>query len=66
MKRLSCLIVLALIMSLSLGANAAKVIEITYWTHTDDNRTAIENKYIAEFEKMYPDVKVKRVVNEAS
>ena len=44
---------LALVMSFSLGANAAKVIEITYWTHTDDNRTAIETKYIAEFEKMY-------------
>ena len=63
MKRLSCLIALALVMSLSLGAHAAKIIEITYWTHTDDNRTAIENRYIAEFEKMHPDVKVKRVVN---
>jgi multiple sugar transport system substrate-binding protein len=66
MKRLSCLLVLALVMSLSLGAHAAKIIEITYWTHTDDNRTAIENRYIAEFEKMHPDVRVKRVVNEAS
>ena len=66
MKRLSCLLVLALVISLSLGANAAKIIELTYWTHTDDNRTVIENRYIAEFEKMHPNVKVKRVVNEAS
>ncbi|HBL36997.1 MAG TPA: ABC transporter substrate-binding protein, partial [Firmicutes bacterium] len=38
----------------------------TYWTHTDDNRTRIENRYIAEFTKMHPDVEIKRVVNEAS
>lgn len=66
MKRLSFLLALVLVIALSLGAGAQKIIEITYWTHTDDNRTIIENRYIAEFQKMYPNVRVKRVVNEAA
>jgi multiple sugar transport system substrate-binding protein len=66
MKRLSLLLALVLVVALSLGAGAQKIIEITYWTHTDDNRTLIENRYIAEFQKMYPNVRVKRVVNEAA
>jgi multiple sugar transport system substrate-binding protein len=45
---------------------AAKKTVINYWTHTDDNRTRIEDKYIAEFEKLHPNVEIKRVVNEAS
>ncbi|MGI6647366.1 MAG: hypothetical protein ACOX5D_12050 [Limnochordia bacterium] len=35
---------------------SAQTIELTYWTHTDDNRTAIENRYIEEFQKLYPNV----------
>lgn len=66
MKKFSVLTVLALLMSLIAGTATAQVIELTYWTHTDDNRTMIENRYIEEFEKMYPNVKIKRVVNEAS
>lgn len=66
MKRLSYLLMVALLVLVATGVNAQKTIELTYWTHTDDNRTNIENKYIAEFEKMYPQVRVKRVVNEAS
>ena len=65
-KKLSVVTVLMLLMSLMVGTAAAQVIELTYWTHTDDNRTMIENRYIEEFEKMYPNVKIKRVVNEAS
>lgn len=57
---------LCLIASLSLGVGAAGTIELTYWTHTDDNRTEIEDRYIAEFTEMYPNVKIKRVVNEGS
>ena len=45
---------------------SARKTVLTYWTHTDDNRTRIENRYIAEFTKMHPDVEIKRVVNEAS
>ncbi len=52
---------LCLIASLSLGVGAAGTIELTYWTHTDDNRTEIEDRYIAEFTEMYPNVKIKRV-----
>ncbi|AMW33177.1 multiple sugar transport system substrate-binding protein [Fervidobacterium changbaicum] len=36
-------------------------IQITIWTHEDPNRTRIEEKYIKEFMKMYPNVEVKRV-----
>ena len=57
---------LCLIVFLSLGVSAANTIELTYWTHTDDNRTEIEDRYIAEFTKLYPNVKIKRVVNEGS
>ena len=46
-------------------AFAAKDIEIVYWTHTDTARTELENRYIEEFEEMYPDVTIKRVYNEA-
>lgn len=61
-------IVLFIVLSLVLTASlvSAQTIELTYWTHTDDNRTAIENRYIEEFQAMYPNVTIKRVVNEAS
>ncbi|MGB4693641.1 MAG: ABC transporter substrate-binding protein, partial [Limnochordia bacterium] len=58
-----------LILALSLvfaGLANAQTIELTYWTHTDDNRTMIENRYIEEFQKLYPNVTIKRVVNEAA
>ena len=50
----------------SCSAFSARKTVITYWTHTDDNRTRIEDRYIAEFTKMNPDVEIRRVVNEAS
>ena len=60
-------LLLALVFSLLFSTNVmAAEMEIEYWTHTDANRTRIENRYIEEFEAMHPDVKIKRVVNEAS
>lgn len=66
LKRLFGLAVLVLSLLLVVGIVSAQVTELTYWTHTDDNRTKIENRYIEEFEAMYPNVKIKRVVNEAA
>ena len=39
---------------------AAKV-ELVFWTHEDPNRTPLEEGYIKEFQKMYPNVEIKRV-----
>jgi len=39
----------------------AAQIELVFWTHEDPNRTPLEEKYIQEFEKMYPNVKITRV-----
>ncbi len=69
-KFISISMILILSVSLftfSLFANGSKEeakkgedIVIKYWTHEDPNRTRIEEKYIKEFEKMYPNVKVER------
>lgn len=66
MKKSTILLVLLLSLLLAANAVSAQTIELTYWTHTDDNRTAIENRYIEEFQKLYPNVTIKRVVNEAA
>ena len=66
MKRLMNVAMLVVVLFVVVGSVSAQVIELTYWTHTDDNRTAIENRYIAEFEKLYPNVKITRVVHEGS
>ncbi|MGE5582031.1 MAG: extracellular solute-binding protein, partial [Bacillota bacterium] len=55
-----------LVLLLCFNVFADNKIVINYWTHTDDNRTALENRYIKEFEKLYPNVEIKRVENEAS
>ncbi|WP_448532285.1 extracellular solute-binding protein [Pseudothermotoga sp.] len=39
----------------------ASQIEIIFWTHEDPNRTPLEERYIQEFQKMYPNVKITRV-----
>ncbi|MEJ5228458.1 MAG: extracellular solute-binding protein, partial [Pseudothermotoga sp.] len=49
-----------LIFVLSISLLAARI-EIIFWTHEDPNRTPLEERYIQEFEKMYPDVKITRV-----
>jgi multiple sugar transport system substrate-binding protein len=62
MKKL-CIILIA-VLFLPVAADTAKAkIEITYWTHEDPNRTEIETRYIQEFEKANPDVKIKRTTN---
>lgn len=66
MKRWMNILVLALVLLMAAGSVSAQIIELTYWTHTDDNRTLIENRYIAEFEKLYPNVKITRVVHEGT
>jgi len=66
LKRVSILLLLVLSLALATGVAGAQNIELTYWTHTDDNRTIIENRYIEEFQELYPNVTIKRVVNEAA
>jgi len=44
----------------------ANVIELQFWTHEDPNRTRIENRYIEEFQKMYPNVVIKRVTQSST
>lgn len=48
------------VFSLAVMVCAAQI-EITIWTHEDPNRTPLEERYIQEFEKMYPNVKITRV-----
>ncbi len=51
-----------LVMAFSLAVMVcAAQIELTIWTHEDPNRTPLEERYIQEFEKMYPNVKITRV-----
>ncbi|MDR2898006.1 MAG: extracellular solute-binding protein [Spirochaetaceae bacterium] len=38
-----------------------KQVEITIWTHEDVNRTALEQRYIAEFQAANPEIKVNYV-----
>jgi len=69
MKKVKILFLVLLACLLSVNAIAAapaKKIVINYWTHTDDNRTRIEKQYIAEFQKLHPNVEVRRVEYEAS
>jgi len=66
MKKRIFPVLLIFLFILSLSAFSAQKTVITYWTHTDDNRTRIEERYIAEFTKLYPNVEIKRVVNEGS
>jgi len=43
-----------------------KTVELVFWTHEDPNRTPLEEAYIAEFQKMYPEVKITRVTYPSS
>jgi multiple sugar transport system substrate-binding protein len=36
-------------------------VELLFWTHEDPNRTPLEERYIDEFEALYPGVTIKRV-----
>ncbi|HQD63162.1 MAG TPA: ABC transporter substrate-binding protein [Defluviitoga sp.] len=43
-----------------------KTVELVFWTHEDPNRTPLEEAYIEEFQKMYPEVKITRVTYPSS
>lgn len=68
-KIISWMLVVSMI--LSMGAvfangtqdqvDSSKPVEITIWTHEDVNRTALEKKYIEEFEAANPNIKVNYV-----
>ncbi|QEN08083.1 extracellular solute-binding protein [Oceanispirochaeta crateris] len=66
------LIVLLSLLALGLPVFATGVQEetgpvtITFWTHEDPNRTALEDRYISEFEASHPDVTINRVTNSSS
>lgn len=40
------------------GEKETENVTIEFWTHEDVNRQALEDRYIAEFEEMYPNVTV--------
>lgn len=63
-RRSLVVILLCLIVPFSLIF--AATIELQFWTHEDPNRTEIENRYIEEFQKMYPDVVIKRVTQSST
>jgi len=58
MKRLLLFLV---VFGLAVPLIGADTIELLFWTHEDPNRTEIENRYIEEFENMYPQINIKRV-----
>jgi multiple sugar transport system substrate-binding protein len=66
MRKIKSLLLVGLVLLVSTSVFAKNKIVLNYWTHTDDNRYALESKYIAEFEKLNPDVEIKRNVNEAA
>lgn len=41
-------------------------IELVFWTHEDPNRTAIEERYIEEFEAANPEITIKRVTHSST
>lgn len=67
MKKLLMIFLSVLLLGLPVFAGGAQEEEgpvtITFWTHEDPNRTAIEEQYIAEFEASHPDVTIERVTN---
>jgi multiple sugar transport system substrate-binding protein len=66
MRRIKIVFPVILVLLLSVSVFAENKIVLNYWTQTDDNRTALENRYIKEFEKANPNVEIKRVTNESN
>lgn len=56
------LLVLVATFSLLLG----NIITLEFWTHEDPNRTPIEERYIREFQEIYPNVVIKRVTQSST
>jgi len=44
----------------------ANTIELEFWTHEDPNRTPLEERFITEFQEMYPNVVIKRVTQSST
>lgn len=64
-KLSSILLILGLLVSiLGVGVVAqSEKVNITFWTHTDPNRTELEKLYIEWFELLHPNVEIERVTN---
>ncbi|HNR79715.1 MAG TPA: ABC transporter substrate-binding protein, partial [Mesotoga infera] len=60
------LFVMFLCLIIPISLLVGKTIELQFWTHEDPNRTLIENRYIEEFQKMYPNVVIKRVTQSST
>jgi multiple sugar transport system substrate-binding protein len=63
MMRKLCVFAMVVLFSVATARAALAEVELTYWTHEDPNRTEIENKYIKDFEKANPGVKINRVTS---
>lgn len=63
MKRSVSTLLLMFVALMFAASTALAQVEITYWTHEDPNRTALEEEIIAQFEADYPQYTVKRVTN---
>jgi len=70
MKKTLILLLVMLALGLPVFASGAQEetgpVTITFWTHEDPNRTALEERYLAEFEASHPDVTIERVTNSSS
>ena len=70
MKRILMILGVFIVLALPLIATAQQEeegpITLTFWTHEDPNRTAIEERYIQEFEASHPDITIERVTNSSS
>jgi len=64
MKKLFTIFLFVLFFSVII--NSVTAMEITYWTHEDNIRMEMENRYIAEFEEANPGVTIKRVTHSAT
>jgi multiple sugar transport system substrate-binding protein len=62
------ILLLAAPLAFAAGQQAAETgpIVLNYWTHEDPNRTALENRLVAEFEKANPEVKINRVTHSST
>lgn len=60
------LLALALFFAARNVREASQSITVVYWTHEDDARTALEQRLIEQFEKLYPDIRIQRKVKTTS
>ncbi len=60
------LFVLLMVFLVSFTMLIANTIELEFWTHEDPNRTPLEERFITEFQEMYPNVVIKRVTQSST